>query len=163
MLKKKGAFPVDEKYFITSASGESSKALNEIKGPCMILAGAGMCNGGRILHHLRHNLKDPNTHVVIVGFQSQGSLGRKLVEKAESVRIFGDEIPVKAKVHTLNGFSAHAGQNDLLEWFSHLAPSKPKVALVHGEDNARTILAELIEKKFGIIPLKPEIGEIIEV
>ncbi|MBC6369126.1 MBL fold metallo-hydrolase [Algoriphagus sp. AK58] len=163
MLKQKGAFPVDENYFITSESGESSKALNEVKGPCMILAGAGMCNGGRILHHLRHNLKDPNTHVVIVGFQSQGSLGRKLVEKAETVRIFGEEIPVKAKVHTLNGFSAHAGQNDLLEWFSHLAPSKPKVALVHGEDGPRVILSELIEKKFGIKPLLPEIGDLIEI
>jgi metallo-beta-lactamase family protein len=163
MLKEKGAFPVDERYFITSESGESSKALNEIKGPCMILAGAGMCNGGRILHHLRHNLKDPNTHVVIVGFQSQGSLGRKLVEKAESVRIFGEEIPVKAKVHTLNGFSAHAGQNDLLEWFSHVAPSKPKVALIHGEDNARTALAELIEERFRIKPLLPKLGDILEI
>lgn len=163
LLKQKGAFPVDERYFITSATGESSKALNDVKGPCMILAGAGMCNGGRILHHLRHNLKDPNTHVVIVGFQSEGSLGRKLVEKAESIRIFGEDIPVIAKVHTLNGFSAHAAQNDLLEWFSHLAPSKPMVALVHGEDRARTILADLIERKFGIKPLLPEIGDVIEV
>jgi metallo-beta-lactamase family protein len=159
LLKQKGAFPVDERYFITSASGESSKALNEVKGPCMILAGAGMCNGGRILHHLRRNLKDPNTHVVIVGFQSQGSLGRKLVEKAESVWIFGEEIPVRAKVHTLNGFSAHAGQNELLEWFSYLAPSKPRVALVHGEDKARETLADLILEKFGIQAILPEIGE----
>lgn len=163
LLKQKGAFPVDERYFIPSPSGESSRALNDIKGPCMILAGAGMCNGGRILHHLYHNLKDPNTHVVIVGFQAQGSLGRKLVEKAKSVRIFGEEIPVNAQIHTLNGFSAHAGQNDLIEWFSYLAPSNPKVALVHGEDTARTILADLIEMKFGITPILPEIGEIIEI
>lgn len=163
LLKQKGAFPVDERYFIASPSGESSKALNELKGPCMILAGAGMCNGGRILHHLRHNLKDPNTHIVIVGFQSQGSLGRKLVEKAESVRIFGEEFPVNAKVHTLNGFSAHAGQSELLEWFSYLAPSKPKLALVHGEERARVILAGLIEEKFGIRPELPEIGDVIEI
>lgn len=129
----------------------------------MILAGAGMCNGGRILHHLRHNLKDPNTHVVIVGFQSQGSLGRKLVERAESVRIFGEEIPVKAQVHTLNGFSAHAGQDELLKWFSYLAPSKPKVVLVHGEERARGILAGRMEEKFGIRPILPEIGDTIEV
>ncbi|OOG77731.1 MBL fold metallo-hydrolase [Algoriphagus sp. A40] len=163
VLKQRGAFPVDEHYFISSPSGESSKALNELSGPCMILAGAGMCNGGRILHHLRHNLRDPNTHIVIVGFQSQGSLGRKLVEKAESVRIFGEEIPVNAKVHTLNGFSAHAGQSELLEWFSYLAPSKPKLALVHGEDRARVILAQLIEEKFGIRPELPEIGDVIEI
>lgn len=163
LLKQKGAFPVDETYFIASPSGQTSKALNDLKGPCMILAGAGMCNGGRILHHLRHNLRDPNTHVVIVGFQSQGSLGRKLVEKAETVRIYGEEIPVNAKVHTLNGFSAHAGQSELLEWFSYLAPSKPKLALVHGEDRARNTLAGLIEEKFGIRPQLPEIGESIEI
>lgn len=161
LLKEKGAFPVDDRYFFPSPSGETSKSLNELKGPCMILAGAGMCNGGRILHHLRHNLKDPNTHIVIVGFQSQGSLGRKLVEKAESVRIFGEEIPVKAKVHTLNGFSAHAGQDELLKWFSYLAPTKPKVVLVHGEERARGVLASLIEEKFGIKPLLPEIGDSI--
>ncbi|HSF54892.1 MAG TPA: MBL fold metallo-hydrolase [Algoriphagus sp.] len=163
LLKQNGAFPVDEQFFIPSPSGESSKALNQLTGPCMILAGAGMCNGGRILHHLRHNLRDPNTHIVIVGFQSQGSLGRKLVEKAETVRIFGEEIPVIAKVHTLNGFSAHAGQSELLEWLSYLAPSRPKVALVHGEDRARTILAGLIEEKFGIRPELPEIGDVIEI
>lgn len=163
LLKGKGAFPVDEQYFISSPSPENSKSLNELKGPCMILAGAGMCNGGRILHHLRHNLRDPNTHVIIVGFQAQGSLGRKLVEKHPIVRIFGEEIPVNAKVHTLNGFSAHAGQSELLEWFSYLAPSRPRVALVHGEDKARSALAELMEKKFGIRPELPEIGDEIEI
>lgn len=163
LLKKKGAFPVDERYFIPSPSSEQSKSLNEVPGPCMILAGAGMCNGGRILHHLRHNLRDPNTHVVIVGFQAHGSLGRKLVEKHPVVRIFGEEIPVRAKVHTLNGFSAHAGQSELLQWFSYLAPSKPRLALVHGEDRARSALAGLIEEKFGIRPELPEIGDEIEI
>lgn len=162
LLKQKGAFPVDERYFIPSPSPENSKSLNELRGPCMILAGAGMCNGGRILHHLRHNLRDPNTHVVIVGFQAQGSLGRKLVEKHPYVRIFGEEIPVNAKVHTLNGFSAHAGQSELLEWFSYLAPSKPRLALIHGENNARNALAEQIETKFGLRAELPEIGEEIE-
>lgn len=162
ILKEKGAFPVDLNYFIASPTGTSSKALNEVKGPCMILAGAGMCNGGRILHHLIHNLGNPNTHVVIVGFQAQGSLGRKLVEKAESVRIYGQDVTVKAKIHTLNGFSAHAGQSELLEWFSYLAPSKPKVVLVHGEDRPRGILADLIESRFNIKPILPEIGDVIE-
>jgi metallo-beta-lactamase family protein len=161
-LKEKGVFPVDEQYFIPSPSSESSKSLNELKGPCMILAGAGMANGGRILHHLRHNLRDPNTHVVIVGFQAHGSLGRKLVERLPVVRIFGEEIPVNCQIHTLNGFSAHAGQSDLLEWFSYLAPSRPRVALVHGEDNARSALAKLIEEKYGIRPELPEIGDEFE-
>lgn len=159
LLKQKGAFPVDERYFLASPTAEDSKGLNDISGPCMILAGAGMCNGGRILHHLRHNLRDPNTHVVIVGFQAEGSLGRKLVEKHPIVRIFGEEIPVRAKIHTLNGFSAHAGQSELLEWFSYLAPSKPRVALVHGEDRARSVLAGLIEEKFDTRPELPDIGD----
>ncbi|RIW14476.1 MBL fold metallo-hydrolase [Algoriphagus lacus] len=162
-LKQKGAFPVDPQYFIPSPSGETSKALNEVEGPCMILAGAGMCNGGRILHHLRHNLSHPNTHVIIVGFQSQGSLGRRLVEKADSVRIFKEEIEVKAQIHSLSGFSAHAGQSELLEWFSYLAPSKPKVVLVHGEDKARAVLSELIESKFNLKPILPAIGDLIEI
>ena len=163
LLKQKGAFPVDERYFIPSPSGETSKALNEVKGPCMILAGAGMCNGGRILHHLRHNLSDPNTHVILVGFQSQGSLGRRLVEKEESVRIFREEIQVKAKIHSLSGFSAHAGQTELLEWFSYLAPSRPKVVLVHGEDRSRNTLSELIKARFDIQAILPEIGDVIEI
>ena len=162
LLKQKGAFPVDERYFIPSVSSDDSKRLNELKGPCMILAGAGMCNGGRILHHLRHNLRDPSTHVVIVGFQAEGSLGRRLVDKHPSVRIFGEEIPVNAKVHTLNGFSAHADQSDLLEWFSYLAPSKPRVALVHGEAKARTALAVRIADRFGIKAELPDIGDEIE-
>lgn len=163
LLKQKGAFPVDDKYFIPSPSGETSKALNEVKGPCMILAGAGMCNGGRILHHLRHNLSDPNTHVILVGFQSQGSLGRRLVEKEETVRIFREEITVKAKIHSLSGFSAHAGQTELLEWFSYLAPSRPKVVLVHGEDSSRNTLSELIKAQFDIQAILPEIGDVIEI
>ena len=162
ILKQKGAFPVDLTYFIPSPTGATSKALNEVNGPCMILAGAGMCNGGRILHHLIHNLGNPNTHVIIVGFQSQGSLGRNLVEKAQSVRIYGQDVTVEAKIHTLNGFSAHAGQSELIEWFSFLAPSNPKVVLVHGEENPRKILADLIESKFKIKPILPEIGDVFE-
>ena len=158
-LKKQGAFPVDPNYFIPSPDGETSRSLNEIEGPCMILAGAGMCNGGRILHHLRHNLDNPATHVIIVGFQSHGSLGRRLVEEEKSVRIYGEDITVNAKIHSLSGFSAHAGQSELLEWFSYLAPSQPKVFLVHGEDNARNTLSELISEKFGIKAALPDIGE----
>jgi metallo-beta-lactamase family protein len=162
-LKRKGVYPLNRKYFLTSATAQDSKKLNEVKGPCMILAGAGMCNGGRILHHLLHNLDDPNAHVIIVGYQSQGSIGRRLVDKAPKISIFGEEKHVKAQVHTLNGFSAHAGQTDLLNWFSYLAPSKPKVVITHGEDGPRKALAEMIKKKFKLNALLPKIGEVIEV
>ena len=128
----------------------------------MILAGAGMCNGGRILHHLSHNLENQNTHVLIVGYQSYGSIGRRLVEKAPKISIFGEEKIVRAQVHTLGGFSAHAGQDDLLNWFSYLAPSKPKVVITHGEDGPRQALADCLKKQFKINSTLPKIGETIE-
>ena len=162
-LKAAGAFPVDPRYFIATPSAKESMALNELSGPMMILAGAGMCNGGRILHHLSHNLANPETRVLIVGFQSYGSLGRKLVEGFEEVKIFGKEYKVKAKVSTLNGFSAHAGQTDLLNWFSTLAPSKPKVIVTHGEDEQRKIFSGMLKKKFGVKTVIPELNEVVEI
>lgn len=161
-IKKKGVFPLNEQYFIPSQTAEASKALNNLKGPCLILAGAGMCNGGRILHHLLNNISNPNTRVLIVGYQSYGSIGRRLVEKAPKISIFGEEKVVKAQVHTLNGFSAHAGQTDLLKWFSYLASSKPKVVITHGEDNQRKALASCIKKQHKLNTVIPKIGDVIE-
>jgi metallo-beta-lactamase family protein len=161
-LKRKGVYPLDSNYFLTSATAQDSKKLNDIKGPCLILAGAGMCNGGRILHHLLHNLDNPNAHVIIVGYQSHGSLGRRLVDRVPKISIFGEEKVVKAKVHTLNGFSAHAGQTELLNWFSYIAPSKPKVVITHGENGPRKALAEMIKRKYKITATLPKIGDVIE-
>jgi metallo-beta-lactamase family protein len=145
------------------SSGEESRALNDMEGPCMILAGNGMCTGGRILHHLRHNLHKPGTAVLIVGFQSPGSLGRRLVDGEKEVSIFGQRIAVRASIHTMGGFSAHAGQRDLLEWFGSIAPSNPKLVITHGEDRARQTLSQLIQKRHGIRAALPELGEVIEV
>jgi metallo-beta-lactamase family protein len=143
-------------------SAQDSMKINDFEGCCMILAGAGMCNAGRILHHLKHNLSKPETRVLIVGFQGQGSLGRQLVDGRKTVRIHGESVPVRGTVHTLNGFSAHAGQKDLLNWFSSIAPSRPRVVLTHGEDVPRQTLAGLIEKQFGLKAALPRIGEVIE-
>jgi len=162
-LKRRGVFPMDKTFFIPSPTGETSKALNDLKGPCMILAGAGMCNGGRILHHLFRNLEDPKAHVMIVGFQSAGSIGRRLVEKVPTISIFGKVLKVKANIHTLGGFSAHAGQTDLLKWLSYVAPSKPKIILTHGEDGPRQALAACINRDFKIKAVLPRIGDVIEV
>jgi metallo-beta-lactamase family protein len=161
-LKRRGAFPLNEKYFIPIPSANSSKALNEVKGPCMILAGAGMCNGGRILHHLAHNIGNPNTHVLIVGYQSHGSIGRQLVDKAPKILIFREEKIVRASIHTLTGFSAHAGQTDLLNWFSYLAQSNPMVVITHGEDGPRKSLADCLMKQFKVHSTLPRIGDSIE-
>ena len=146
-----------------SASPEESRRINDFPGPCLIMAGAGMCNAGRILHHLRHNLWNPETQVVIAGYQGHGTLGRQLVEGAKKVMIFGEPVAVKAQIHTLGGFSAHAGQTDLLAWFSVLAPARPRVVLTHGENGPRTTLAGLIAARYGITPSLPAIGEVIEV
>lgn len=143
-------------------SADESKAINDHPGPCLIMAGAGMCNAGRILHHLKANLWKPQTHVLIVGFQGHGSLGRRLVEGAEEVRIYNEKIAVRATVHTLGGFSAHAGQKDLLRWFDAIAPAKPRVVLTHGEDPQRASLAKLIQSRHGLRSVLPKMGEVIE-
>lgn len=139
-----------------------SMALNRVAGPCLIMAGSGMCTGGRILHHLKHGLWNPNTVVMFVGYQAAGSLGRRLVDGASEVRIFGEEVAVKAEIHTLNGFSAHAGQGELLSWLEQLADSKPNVALTHGEERGRKPLAEQIQQRFGLKTMLPQQGDTLE-
>lgn len=143
-------------------SAEDSKQINDQPGPCLVMAGAGMCNAGRILHHFKANLWKPETHVLIVGYQAVGTLGRQLVDGADSVKIFGEKIAVKANIHTLGGFSAHAGQTDLLAWLAAIAPSKPRVVLSHGESEARQALDGLVRQRFGVQTHLPELGETLE-
>jgi metallo-beta-lactamase family protein len=142
---------------------DDSRALNDIEGPCLIMAGAGMCNGGRILHHFRHNLARPSTTVLIVGYQSHGSLGRMLVDGKKFVTIFGEKIPVRASVHTFGGLSGHAGQTDLLRWFDTLAPSRPRVVLTHGEDRGRKPLGRIIEERYHLKVEYPNLGDEIKI
>jgi metallo-beta-lactamase family protein len=144
-------------------TSDESRAINDVPGACLVMAGAGMCNGGRILHHLKANLWKPSTHVLIVGYQAYGSLGRLLVDGAKEVKIFGEKIAVKATIHTLGGFSAHAGQRDLMRWFDVIAPSKPRVVLTHGEDDQRTALARIIQQRDGLSSELPNMGEVIEI
>lgn len=161
--RNQGLLPLDRRWFNFLNTAEESKKLNAINGPCVILAGSGMCNGGRIQHHLKFNLPFPTTHVVIVGFQGYGSLGRQLTDGAQQVKIHGETIDVRAAVHTLSGFSAHAGQNDLLKWFTPLAKAKPKVILTHGENLQREALATLLQKNYNLKPLLPQLNETIEI
>ncbi len=140
-----------------------SRALNDISGPCLIMAGAGMCTGGRIVHHLRHNLPIAGTVVLIVGFQSANSLGRRLVDGEKVVRIFGETVPVRASIHTMGGFSAHADQRGLLDWFGTVAPSKPRTIITHGEDRSRKVFSSLIDAQHRIKTQCPQLGDVIEV
>lgn len=130
-------------------SVEDSKAINRIRGGAIIIAGSGMANGGRVRHHLHNNLADRRCHVVFAGYQADGTLGRILVNGARRVRLFGDDIGVQARIHTVGGLSAHADQNGLLDWYASGA-SKPPVILVHGEQRAREALAVELHKRHGI-------------
>ena len=152
----------DKGFIHPTSTAEESKHLNDVAGPCMIIAGSGMCNAGRIRHHLRHNLWKPETSVLIVGYQAEGTLGRRLVNGDSYVNIFGERIAVRARVHKLGGFSAHAGQSDLLQWFNVLAPDRPRVVLTHGEEKARIPLAKILHDRYGLQPFLPQYGESIE-
>jgi metallo-beta-lactamase family protein len=161
-LHESGQLARDFSGVHTCQTADESRALNDLEGPILIMAGAGMCNAGRILHHLRNNLWRKETSVVIVGYQAEGTLGRQLVEGSKKVSIFGEKIAVKATVHTLGGFSAHAGQSELLDWLGTMAASRPRVILTHGEPRAQEPLAALIEQRFGLKPECPGIGDTVE-
>jgi len=143
------------------ATPDQSRQLNDCAGPCLILAGSGMCTAGRILHHLKQNLWREGTSVIFVGFQGQGTLGRQLVEGAKTVKIFGERIAVKAHIATLGGFSAHAGQAELLDWFAPMASSRPTVIVTHGEESARQALAGCIRERFGLASRIPAVGDVL--
>jgi metallo-beta-lactamase family protein len=127
-------------------SVEDSMALNRLAGGAIIVAASGMCDGGRVRHHLKHHLPNPRTTVVMIGFQATGTLGRRLVDGAQAVRILGEEVPVRAKIATLGGFSAHADQSALLAWLKHLRKPPRQLFLVHGEEDIAAEFASRIEE-----------------
>lgn len=140
---------------------EESMQINTIHGGAIIIAGSGMCTGGRISHHLKNNLWKNNTHLIIVGFQAAGTPGRALVDGTERLKLFGREVNVKASVHTLGGFSAHADQQQLLEWASHFKP-RPRLYLVHGEQDKGEILQEQFRQHYDWNAHLPAYKEKIE-
>ncbi|MGB5326073.1 MAG: MBL fold metallo-hydrolase [Pseudomonadales bacterium] len=145
-----------------STTTEESMAINKIDSGAIIIAGSGMCNGGRIRHHLKHNLWRRQSHVVFVGFQAMGTPGRALVDGAKTYRIAGEEIVVKARIHTLGGFSAHASQSQLVEWLQHFNAVVPRLYLVHGEEEAKKTLRSVVKKQ-GWDAEIPALGEVITI
>ncbi|MFO1349439.1 MAG: MBL fold metallo-hydrolase [Gammaproteobacteria bacterium] len=141
-----------------SRTSAQSMALNRIRSGAIIIAGSGMCDGGRIRHHLKHNVWRRDCHLVIVGYQAQGTLGRSLVDGARHIRLWGETMQVNATVHTLGGFSAHADQAELLAWYRHFN-QRPALALVHGETRASAGLAERLHAEFHIRAYQPKLGE----
>jgi metallo-beta-lactamase family protein len=144
-----GDDPFDLPNLQFTPSTKESMAINASSGSAIIIAGNGMCTAGRIKHHLKHNLWREGASLVIIGFQAQGTTGRRIIEGAKHVKIFREDVTVRAKVFTIGGFSAHADQKDLVEWVSHFE-SKPQVFLVHGEVTACEVLAKEIEKKLQL-------------
>jgi metallo-beta-lactamase family protein len=139
-----------------------SQAINRIKSGIVIMAGSGMCEGGRIAHHLKHNLWRPECTVLFTGFQAQGTLGRRIVDKAKKVRVLGEEIAVRAEVRTIGGFSAHADQKELLEWLGSFT-SKPEVFIIHGEEKTALEFEGIVKGKFGLVTHVPRKGEEFEI
>ena len=137
-----------------SRTSEESMALNKVQG-AIIIAGSGMCTGGRIRHHFKYNLWRRNTHVIISGFQPHGTLGRRLVDGVRRVSILGSEVAVRASIHTLGGFSAHAGQTELVRWATGMQSSAPRVYLVHGEVEAM----EALKQRLNQAKMRAEIAE----
>ncbi|MDH5484481.1 MAG: MBL fold metallo-hydrolase [Gammaproteobacteria bacterium] len=143
-------------------STEESMALNTISSGAIIIAGSGMCTGGRIRHHLKHNLWHRRSHIVFVGFQARGTLGRALVDGAQRVNFMGMEFMVNAQIHTLGGFSAHAGQSQLVEWADHFKPKRPRLYLVHGELDKMLCLQKRLMEDHQWYANIPSQGEVIE-
>jgi metallo-beta-lactamase family protein len=131
-----------------------SKALNTRIGPMVIIAASGMAESGRILHHLAHGAPDPRNTILIVGFQAEHTLGRRIVERRPAIRIFGDEIPLRARVEVLNGYSAHADRGELVRWLAAVRGPDARplpVYLVHGEPEAQTALRDrLVQDGYNV-------------
>lgn len=139
-------------------SPEESMAINRVKSGAVIIAGSGMCTGGRIVHHFKHNLWRSECHLVFPGFQARGTLGRAIVDGASTVKLLHQRIAVRAQVHTLGGFSAHAGQSQLLDWVAHFE-HRPELYLVHGELEKMQALQQALRQRLNWIANIPEPGE----
>jgi metallo-beta-lactamase family protein len=158
LKQKRDLFSFPNLFF--TRSKEASMEINNIKSGAIIIAGSGMCTGGRIKHHLKHNLWREECAVIFVGYQAAGTLGRRIVDGEEEVEIYGETVKVNAKIYTINGFSAHADQQEILDWVSSV-DKNTKVVVTHGEEVERDALAEkLKELGFNEI-LKPKLKDII--
>jgi metallo-beta-lactamase family protein len=143
-------------------SRDESRAINSIRGTCVVMAGSGMCTGGRVKHHLRHNISRPESTVLFVGFQARGTLGRQIVDGETRVRIHGRPQPVNARIEQLHGLSAHADRTDLMRWLGHFSSPPRMLFLTHGEPKASDALADLVRTQLGWEVQVPEYGASVE-
>lgn len=149
-LLRKGVSPLELPEIVFAQTTDESKAINEDQRPGIILSASGMCDAGRVQHHLKHHLWRKDSHIVFTGFQAAGTVGRRIVDGAKSVRLLGEEIAIHAHIHTLGGFSAHADQKGLLQWVSHFRNPGLKVFVVHGEEQISLTFAERIREELHL-------------
>ena len=159
---KKGDYPLEFPGLKFTVTSDESKALNENPEPCIIISASGMCDVGRIKHHLKHNLWNPNSTILFVGYQAPGTLGYSIVNGAKKVKIFGEEIAVNARIEYLEGYSGHADQDGLMN-FIYSFRNKPKqIFLVHGEEESQDVLKQKIQEETQLPVLIPNYGETYE-
>ncbi|SFM91064.1 MBL fold metallo-hydrolase RNA specificity domain-containing protein [Thermodesulforhabdus norvegica] len=159
-IVKAGHDPFDFPQLRLTPAVDDSRAINMSSGPAVVIAGNGMCTAGRILHHIKHNIWRPGCSIVFVGYQAEGSIGRRIIEGARNIRVLGEEVAVRARVFTIGGLSSHAGQSDLLEWVSAFYKPQMRVFVVHGEKTSSTAFAELLRSKLGLNPVVPQRGDV---
>ncbi|MDX1460104.1 MAG: MBL fold metallo-hydrolase [Xanthomonadales bacterium] len=152
-----GGMPLLPNLRLTEST-EDSIAINRIRSGAIIIAGSGMCNGGRIVHHLKHNIEHSANQVIIVGYMAKGSLGRKLVDRLERIRIHGQDYRLRAQVHTVGGLSAHGDQDDLARWYECFE-GRPPVYLVHGEEDAQADFVDYLSRRNGARGHRPRPGD----
>jgi metallo-beta-lactamase family protein len=136
-----------------------SKALNDLHGPFMIISASGMCEGGRVLHHLKNNIGDPRNTILLTGYQAENTLGRKIEEQREQVPIFGELMPLRAEVQKLDALSGHADREELLGWMKPIASALKKVFLVHGEPDQQDPFVKTIRERYGVEVVAPQRGQ----
>lgn len=162
-LFKSGDNPFEFPNLVFTETSDESKAINFEKQSCIIISASGMCDAGRIKHHLKHNLWRKESSVVFVGYQAKESLGRRILEGAKTVKLLGEDINVQSSIYSIQGFSGHADQQGLLDWVAGFKKKPAKIFLTHGEDEAITELSRLITEKFGIPNEIPKLGQTIEI
>ena len=141
-------------------SVEESKALNDRKGPFVIISASGMCEGGRVVHHLRNNISDPRNIVLIVGYQAENTLGRRIVNREPTVKIFGEPIELRARIHTINALSAHADRRGLMAWFeASRTPDLQHVFAIHGDEAQTDAMVGLLHEHGASQALAPVPGQ----
>lgn len=157
-----GDDPLDFKGLFMSRSPKDSRAINSIRGTAVILAGSGMCTGGRIKHHIAHNISRPESVILFVGYQSPDTLGGQIVAGKDEIRVHGEMKKMRIQVKRLYGMSAHADRTDLLKWLDHVAPKPKRVFLTHGDGKVAMRLADELKETRGLDASVPEYGDVVE-